>query len=137
MLLAECAIFLLLHGYMVCFINLHCSVFFFLQDELDDVVNTWNSHKIRPSASATSGRPVVMYSFPELHRAEDRLKPVVTDEIIVCSEECTPKGQYPCDETVFELCCLLMAENDWDAPRDPLVAADLYMRLREEILQII
>ncbi|MEQ2264158.1 hypothetical protein XENORESO_021053 [Xenotaenia resolanae] len=106
-----------------------------MQDELDDVVHTWNSHKIRPSGGASSGRPVVMYSFPELHRAEDRLKPVFMDEITVCMEECTPKGQYPCDETVFELCCLLMVENEWNAPRDPLVAADLYIRLREKILQ--
>ncbi|XP_035985476.1 uncharacterized protein LOC118558974 [Fundulus heteroclitus] len=113
-----------------CFLNL-------IQDELDDVVNTWNSHRIRPSASAASGRPVVMYSFPELHRAQDRLKPIVADEITVCMEECRPKGQYPCDETIFELCCLLMVENDWDAPRDPLVAADLYIKLREEILQSI
>ncbi|XP_047242593.1 uncharacterized protein LOC124881124 isoform X1 [Girardinichthys multiradiatus] len=111
-----------------CFLNL-------IQDELDDVVHTWNSHKIRPSGGASSGQPVVMYSFPELHRAEDRLKPVFMDEINVCMEECTPKGQYPCDETVFELCCLLMVENEWNAPRDPLVAADLYIRLREKILQ--
>ncbi|XP_047246888.1 uncharacterized protein LOC124883696 isoform X1 [Girardinichthys multiradiatus] len=71
-----------------CFLNL-------IQDELDDVVHTWNSHKIRPSGGASSGRPVVMYSFPELHRAEDRLKPVFMDEISVCMEECTPKANIP------------------------------------------
>lgn len=32
---------------------------------------------------------------------------------------------YPCDETVFELCCLLMVENEWDVSGDPLGAADL------------
>ena len=72
-----------------------------------------------------SGRPVVMYSFPELHSAEDRLKPVSMEEVTVCMEECIPKGEFPCDETVFELCCLLMEENGWDAPADPLAAADL------------
>ncbi|KAL4009634.1 hypothetical protein ACER0C_003486 [Sarotherodon galilaeus] len=113
-----------------CFLNL-------IQDELDEVVNTWNSHKIRPSGSAASGRPVIMYSFPELHSAEDRLKPISMEDITLCMEECSPKGQYPCDETVFELCCLLMVENEWDAPGDPLGAADLYIRLREEIQQSI
>ncbi|KAL3973710.1 hypothetical protein ACER0C_024917 [Sarotherodon galilaeus] len=113
-----------------CFLNL-------IQDELDEVVNTWNSYKIRPSGSAASGRPVVMYSFPELHSAEDRLKPISMEDITLCMEECSTKGQYPCDETVFELCCLLMVENEWDAPGDPLGAADLYIRLREEILQSI
>ncbi|XP_053296889.1 uncharacterized protein LOC128456658 [Pleuronectes platessa] len=89
-----------------CFMNL-------VQDELDEVVSTWNSHKIRPRSSGdmASGWPVVMYSFPELHSAEDRLKPVSMEEVTVCMEECTPKGEFPCDETVFELCCLLMEEN--------------------------
>ncbi|KAL3987647.1 hypothetical protein ACER0C_014762 [Sarotherodon galilaeus] len=99
-------------------------------DELDEVVNTWNSHKIRPSGSAASGRPVIMYSFPELHSAEDRLKPISMEDITLCIEECSPKGQYPCEETVFELCCLLMVKNEWDAPGDPLGAADLYIRVK-------
>lgn len=112
-------------------------VLLFLQDELDEVVRTWNSHTIRPSSSGltVSGRPIVMHSFPELHSAEDRLKPVSMLEVAVCEEECTPKGQFPCDETIFELCCLVMEENGWDAPADPLAAADLYVMLREEILQ--
>lgn len=31
---------------------------------------------------------------------------------------------------------LLVVENEWDAPGDPLCAVHLYIRLREEILQI-
>lgn len=110
-----------------------------MQDELDEVVNTWNSHKIRQRSNGdmASGRPVVMYSFPELHSAEDRLNPVSMEEVTLCMEECTPKGQFPCDDTVFELCCLLMEENGWDVPADPFAAADLYILLREEILQTI
>ncbi|KAF3836224.1 hypothetical protein F7725_028782, partial [Dissostichus mawsoni] len=69
----------------------------------------------------------------QLHSAEDRLKPIAMEEVNFCMEECTPKGQFPCDETVFELCCLLMAENGWDDPADPFAAADLYILLREEI----
>ncbi|KAG8013691.1 hypothetical protein GBF38_022176 [Nibea albiflora] len=109
-----------------CFLNL-------VQAELDEVVNTWNSHKIRPRSrgDVASGRPVVMYSFPELHSAEDRLKPITMEEITLCMEECTPKGQFPCNE----LCCVLMEENGWDAPVDLLAAADLYFNLREEIHQ--
>ncbi|XP_034051654.1 uncharacterized protein LOC117561399 isoform X2 [Gymnodraco acuticeps] len=111
-----------------CYLNL-------VQDELDEVVNTWNSHKIRPRSTddTASGRPVIMYSFPELHSAEDRLKPIAMEEVNLCMLECTPKGQFPCDETVFELCCLLMAENGWDDPADPFAAADLYILLRDEI----
>ncbi|KAI9517830.1 hypothetical protein NQZ68_000999 [Dissostichus eleginoides] len=41
--------------------------------------------------------------------AEDRLQCILPEEVAVCKEECTPKGQYPCDETVFEL---------WSSPVD-------------------
>lgn len=70
-----------------------------MQPELDEVVNTWNSNKIRPRSrgDVASGRPVVMYSFPKFHSAEDRLKPIAMEEITLCMEECTPKGQFPCD----------------------------------------
>ncbi len=56
-----------------------------MQDELDEVINTWNSHKIRPRSrdDAASGRPV-MYSFTELHSADDRLKPITMEEVTLC-----------------------------------------------------
>ena len=62
-----------------------------MQDELDEVVNTWNSHKIWPRSTddTASGRTVIMYSFPELHSAEDRLKPIAMEEVNFCMEECT------------------------------------------------
>ncbi|XP_030578347.1 uncharacterized protein LOC115796976 [Archocentrus centrarchus] len=112
-----------------CFLNL-------VQDELNEVVTTWNSHKIRPKAGhgVTGGRPVLMYTLPEMHGAEDCLKTIDLEELALCKEECTPKSQYPCDETVFDLCCLLMQEKGWDAPRDAFSAAELYLLLRNEIL---
>lgn len=102
-------------------------------------MNTWNSHKIRSrfTSDTASGRPVIMYSFPAIHSADDQLKSAEMEEVTVCVEECTPKAQFPCDETVFELCCLLMEENEWHAPLDPLDASDLYIRLRREILKIV
>lgn len=107
-----------------------------MQDELDEVVRTWNTHQIRPRPAhgTRGGRPVLMFSMPQLYGGEDKLQPVLEEEIVVCKEECTPKGQYPCDETVFELCTLLMDENDWDVPLDAYAAAELYSLLRYEIL---
>lgn len=63
------------------------------------------------------------------------LKAVDIDESALCKEECTPKSQYPWDDTVFDLCCLLMQEKGWDAPKDAFSAAELYILLRTEILQ--
>ncbi|MGH0131595.1 UNVERIFIED_CONTAM: hypothetical protein FKN15_023613 [Acipenser sinensis] len=71
----------------------------------------------------------------QLHSAGDRIIPVDMDEVALCNEEYVSKGQYPCDQTIFELCCLLMEQNGWDAPEDPFAAAELYSLLRNEILQ--
>ena len=72
---------------------------------------------------------------PKLHAAEDKLQSVLPEEVAVCKEECTPKGQYPCDETVFELCFHLMAENVLSPPTDAYSATELYSLLRNEILE--
>ncbi|KAI4829487.1 hypothetical protein KUCAC02_023527 [Chaenocephalus aceratus] len=111
-----------------CYLNL-------VQDELDEEVNTCSSHTIRPRSAddTASGRPVITYSFPEWPSAEDRLKAVAMEEVNLCLEACSPKGQLPCHDTVFELWCRLMAGNGWDDPADPFAAADLYILLRDEI----
>lgn len=75
-----------------------------------------------------------MFSRPQLYAAEDKLQPVLEEEMAVC-RSASPKGQYPCDETVFALCILLMDENVWDAPLDAYTAAELYSLLRNEILE--
>ncbi|XP_062873125.1 uncharacterized protein LOC134334643 [Trichomycterus rosablanca] len=111
-----------------CFLNL-------IQEELDEVVRTWNSHQIRSRPGIPGGRPILMYCMPQIYGAgEDKLKYVLPEEVTVCKEECTPKSQFPCDETVFELCALLIDENGWDAPVDAYHAAELYILLRNQIL---
>lgn len=74
-----------------------------------------------------------MYTVPSLYDAQDKLKPVDADEVALCKEECTPKSQIPCDETVYELSVLLMQENHWNRPTDAFEAAELYTLLREAI----
>ncbi|XP_065136100.1 uncharacterized protein [Paramisgurnus dabryanus] len=114
-----------------CFLNL-------IQDELDEVVRTWNTHQIRPRpGQGMHGlRPALMFSMPEIYGAgEDKLKCVDPEEVAVCKEESTPKGPYPCDKTVFELCTLLMEEKGLTAPTDPYHAAEVYILLRNEILE--
>lgn len=107
-----------------------------MQAELDEVVQTWNSHKLTVKAGqgVTGGRPILMYTLPQMYGGEDHLKTIDMEELALCKEECSPKSQYPCDETLFELCCLLMQENGWNAPTDAFSAAELYTSLRTEIL---
>ena len=108
----------------------------YLQDELDEVVRIWNTHtRSRPAHCVQRGRPILMYSMPQLYASEDKLQCVLPEEVAVCKEECIPKGQFPCDETLFELCILLMAENVWSPPTDAYSATELYSLLRNEILE--
>lgn len=112
--------------------------FIFMQNELDEVVRTWNTHQIRPrpGQGMPGVRPVLIFSMPEIHgTGEVKLKSVVSEEVAVCNEENTPKGQYPCDKIVFELCALLMEEKGLTAPVDPCHAAELYTLLINEILE--
>ena len=105
-----------------------------MQEELNEVVQTWNSHRIRPapSRSDSGGRPVLLYTAPQIFGGEDRLKLVDQEEVDLYKEECRFKGQLLCDETVFDLSVLLMQENGW-TPKDAFDAAELYKLLREEI----
>lgn len=89
--------------------------------------------RVKPGHGVIGGRPILMYTLSEMYGAEDNLKTVDMEELALCKEECTPKSQYPCDETVFDLCCLLMQEKGWDTPRDAFSAAELYTLLRIEI----
>ncbi|XP_073449710.1 uncharacterized protein [Aquarana catesbeiana] len=113
-----------------CFLNI-------IQAELDEVVYIWNSHNMRKCKrqDSSGGRPILLYLYPETRGTVNRIMPVDADEVAICKEECLPKGRYSCDETVFELCCLIMEENSWNAPEDPYSAVDLYLQLRNNILQ--
>ena len=79
-----------------------CDVF---QDQLDEVVRVWNIHRIRKSANQNvpCGRPVVLYSMPELYNRTSHLVPCVPQEIDACRGACVFR-EYPCDEDVYNLC---------------------------------
>ncbi|KAA0716025.1 hypothetical protein E1301_Tti012891 [Triplophysa tibetana] len=93
-------------------------------------------------APQTSGEPQrqsynqVLNSFPVLQRGRSRPQqnvkadPPPPASISGCKEECTPKGQNPCDQTVLQLCVIPMEENGLTAPVVPYYAAELYTLLR-------
>ena len=81
----------------------------------------------------SAGRPLLLYTLPQLFGAEDKLVAVNRRQLVDCQAESTPKGEYPCDTEVFQLCCILMVENDWDAPTTGYEAAELYRLLRDII----
>lgn len=108
-----------------------------IQGELNETVTAWNDHRIRPSHNPRSpnGRPTVMYAVPDLYDAQEFLQPVNQREVEICQEECTAKD-YPCDEDVFHICTDLMAEHGLDMSDDIYQITDLYISLRQLILDV-
>ncbi|XP_067660094.1 uncharacterized protein [Haliotis asinina] len=106
-----------------------------IQNDLDNLQTTWNSHSISSKTNAIrqGNRPVMMYSLPELFDKEDCLCAVDVEEVYMCSEETLPKNERMCDETVKELCSILMEEQGLDYPDNVDDAVHLYKCLRREI----
>ena len=72
-----------------------------------------------------------MYTMPHLYGLEDKLVDVDMEDVAAFQARSVPKAGCPCEiQDVFELTCLLMAEYDWESPRDGQEALDLYIRLR-------
>lgn len=84
------------------------------QDDLDQVQHAWNTHKMRADRKTNhaGGRPMLLYSLPELHEIEDRLIAVNQDDVRECETGCVYKKSYPCDRDIFEISCILMEENN-------------------------
>ncbi|XP_070411871.1 uncharacterized protein [Nothobranchius furzeri] len=106
-----------------------------IQDELDDTVQVWNAHVIRPSRNihVPSGRPNVMYALPQLNGTRDFLSPVEDEPLQLCKDECVFRRPIPCDQDVYELCNIFIAESHLTLPSDPYQAMTLYRHLREAI----
>jgi hypothetical protein len=106
------------------------------QDSLDDTEAIWNMHRIRPyrNRNCPSGKPFLLYHTPEIVGVDDHMKDVPQHTMDACAEECTWKG-YPCDKDVYEVCRIIMHEQDWRPPTDTAEATELYLNLRRVILR--
>ncbi|KAJ0005815.1 hypothetical protein NQD34_015709 [Periophthalmus magnuspinnatus] len=105
-----------------------------IQEELNEVVLTWNNHRIRAVNNARSpyGRPSILYAVPQLYGGQNYLHPITMDKVSLCLEECSFRD-FPCDEDVFNICVDLMSEHNLSFSIDVYQTIDLYIRLRELI----
>ena len=115
----------------MCKTNLHTCSF---QDELINFANTWNGHRIvTRDKDVVGGRPVLLYTVPELYATENFGRPVDVRDSHDILEECVTQN-LPCDEDVFNICVLYMEENRLQIPADPYQTVDLYINLRDHLL---
>lgn len=81
------------------------------------------------------GQPNNMYAYPELHAAQDYLAPVSEQDLQLCRDACVFRTLEPCDNDMFQLCCLLLLEQNLILTNDPYELIDTYVVLRNEIRQ--
>ncbi|KAL3889204.1 hypothetical protein ACJMK2_001552 [Sinanodonta woodiana] len=94
------------------------------------------SHKIRANrANSPAGRPLSLHLLPDINIVKDHVCDVSEKEIDVCRMECAEETIYPCEEELFELCCLHMEETIGIYPKLLITEAiNLYLRLRNWLL---
>ncbi|OWF47264.1 hypothetical protein KP79_PYT26190 [Mizuhopecten yessoensis] len=112
---------------------------FFFQSEYGDFALLSNLHLLRNSRNnlLAHGRPILMYTSPELYDTQDYVYPAGNQYAGASKEECTFKNGIPCDPDVYQLCLEIMLENGWNVPNDATCARELYIRLRREVLTLV
>ena len=81
-----------------------------------------------------SGKPIIMYTSPELYNTTDRIVPVFVPDVEVCIEECIFKDERPCSSPlVYQWCCDLMVENNLNLPHNVDEAINMYRSMRDAI----
>ncbi len=74
-----------------------------------------------------------MYNIPAVADKEEQLKHTELLDLEVCEEQCDAQDQYPCEESLFQLCVIEMADNGWNIPSNGVDAVTLYILLRRQI----
>ncbi|KAF3833149.1 hypothetical protein F7725_026814, partial [Dissostichus mawsoni] len=105
-----------------------------IQEELNEVVLTWNNHRVRQVHNSRSphGRPSILHAVPHLYGGRDCLHHVDLEKVQVCLDECVFKD-FPCDEDVFHICVDLMSEYNLKLTNDVFETVNLYIALRQLI----
>lgn len=100
------------------------------------MVLEWNSHKIRKpkNSISPSGRPMTMFKMPQHYSTESYLKYVDEKDLEVCEEECIFNTHTTFDETLNEICQIIITEENLNVTNDPYELVNIYIKLRSTIL---
>ena len=106
------------------------------QRELNNFVELWSAHRIRPSkfASGPFGKPALMYDAPEAFGGSECLVIIPEGDISACFEACKFKRILPCNKDIYELGQMCLEEHGWTNTGSPEDALKMYQDLRPIIL---
>ena len=80
------------------------------------------------------GKPVILYSMPEIFFTKDYLKAVDPRDVELCKSGCIFREGPTCDSELFELLIIYMEENQLAPPSTAQEGIDLYYTLRPLVL---
>ena len=106
-----------------------------LQNELDDLLALWNSHRIRSNSRAEcpGGRPDVLFYLPSRVTGNQGGLPVSTTDLTVASRFCSPPPVFGCSTEFLQLATIIMSNNQISFPSNKDQAEHLLIKLLYEI----
>lgn len=85
-----------------------------------------------------TGKPLIMYNMPEIYGTRNYMLPITENKLEIARQDCLFLDEnVPCDEDVFELCEILLNEDGRLHPEDPYEAADTYLYLRNQLIDLL
>ena len=107
----------------------------FIQQELDDLKNMWNTHYTRDvrNSECPPGRPNVIYFLPEQFEARNCCFPINVGDIEVCKSVCEAPSITGCSDECLELARIIMQEKGLDFPLNINDALNLFIALIQDI----
>lgn len=111
-----------------------------LRNNLKDVVDYWNGHKVRKvsHSQCPAGVPDILYTVPEIYGKSDYKQPVESDLLYFANRVLGKSlNEYTCSDEFADICLQLMAANSLRMPNDVFEALDLFVQLKSDIYAII
>ena len=102
-----------------------------LQNELNETISLWNSHRIRPvrSAECPGGRPDVLYFLSGGDETSDCSFPVTINDFILGQLQCTPQAIFGCTDELMNLATIVLRQESLSIPQTVDEAKHLYLLL--------
>ena len=102
-----------------------------LQNELNETISLWNSHRIRPvrNAECPGGRPDVLYFLSGGDETRDCSFPVTINDFILGQLQCTPQKIFGCTDELINLATIVLRQEGLSIPQTVDEAKHLYLLL--------
>ena len=102
-----------------------------LQNELNETISLWNSHRIRPvrNAECPGGRPDVLYFLSGGDETRDCSFPVTINDFILGQLQCTPQAIFGCTDELINLAIIALRQEGLSIPQTVDEAKHLYLLL--------